>query len=70
MKKYIVILILSVIGLSTVSAQYSYRIEGTCGEDVQWNFDGNTLTISNVNKKGEMVKMSDYNVRRNIAPRA
>ena len=68
MKKYIVILILSVIGLSSVNAQYSHRIEGTCGEDVQWNFDGNTLTISNVNKKGEMVKMSDYNVGRNIAP--
>ena len=36
MKKYIVILILSVIGLSSVNAQYSHRIEGTCGEDVKW----------------------------------
>ena len=68
MKKYIFILILSVFGLSTVSAQYSHKIEGTCGEDVHWSFDGNTLIITNVSKKGQMVKMADYNVDRNNAP--
>ena len=68
MKKYIFILILSVFGLSTANAQYSHRIEGTCGEDVQWSFDGNSLVISNVSKKGLMVKMADYNVGRNVAP--
>ena len=68
MKKYIFILILSVFGLSTVSAQYSHKLEGTCGEDVHWSFDGNTLIITNVSKKGQMVKMADYNVDRNNAP--
>lgn len=68
MKKYLVILMMSVLGLSTASAQYSYKIEGSCGDDVQWSFDGNTMTISNASKKGEMVRMADYNVGRNVAP--
>jgi hypothetical protein len=68
MKKYLMILILSVFGLSTVSAQYSYKIEGMCGEDVHWSFDGNSLVIANVNKKGGVVKMADYNVAHNVAP--
>lgn len=68
MKKNIFILILSVFGLTTVSAQYSHKIEGSCGEDVHWSFDGNSLVITNVSKKGEMVKMADYNVERNVAP--
>ena len=68
MKKYLIILILSVFGLSTASAQYSYKIEGTCGDDVHWTFDGNTLVITNVSKKGLLVKMDDYNVALNVAP--
>ena len=67
MKKYIFILILSVFGLTTVSAQYSHKIEGSCGEDVHWSFDGNSLVIANVNKKGGVVKMADYNVAHNVA---
>ena len=68
MKKYLVILILGVFGLSTTSAQYSYKIEGMCGDDVHWSFDGNTLVLNNVSKKGEIVKMEDYNVGLKVAP--
>lgn len=68
MKKYILFLVLSVSCLTGINAQYSYRIEGTCGEDVKWSFDGNMLTITNVNKKGEKVTMNNYNVGQNVSP--
>jgi hypothetical protein len=51
-----------------VLAQYSFRTEGKCGEDVKWSHDGYTLVISNVNKKGETVSMDNYNVDQNVAP--
>lgn len=41
--------------------------KGTCGVDVQWSFDGKTLTLSNVSKKGFQVRMDDYNKTR-VAP--
>jgi len=60
-------LLLSVVCLSAAKAQYN-RIEGTCGEDVAWSFDGNTLVISNVNKDGLLVSMADYNIGQNVSP--
>ena len=68
MKRYMIILILAVLCMPEAFAQYNYRVEGTCGEDVKWSFDGITLVISNVNKKGFQVKMDDYNINQNIAP--
>ena len=68
MKRYIFILTLALLGLSEGFAQYSYRVEGSCGEDAKWSFDGFTLVISNVNKKGEQVSMDDYNISQSVAP--
>lgn len=68
MKRYFFILISCIIGVSRISAQYSNKIEGKCGEDVHWNFDGYNLVISNVNKEGKTVSMDDYNVEQSIAP--
>jgi len=33
-----------------------------------WTFDGNTLVITNVNAKGDMVFMDNYDVSQNLAP--
>lgn len=44
------------------------RIEGSCGTDCVWSFDGYTLTISNVNKKGQFVAIDNYNTRKDVAP--
>ncbi|MBR1547070.1 MAG: leucine-rich repeat protein [Prevotella sp.] len=51
-----------------VFAQYNYKVEGKCGEDVKWSFDGITLVISNVSKKNLPVNMDDYDISQNIAP--
>lgn len=71
MKRYFVILMLGILCIPEVFAQYSNKVEGTCGRDVKWSFDGNTLVISNVNKKSGVsteVTMDDYNIDNNIAP--
>ncbi len=68
MKKYMLILTLALFSMSEVFAQINYRVEGTCGEDVKWSFDGITLVISNVNTKGLMVNMADYGLEKKIAP--
>lgn len=52
MKRYFLILTLAILCMPEVFAQYNYRMEGKCGLDVKWSFDGVTLVISNVNKKG------------------
>lgn len=56
------------LGFSTAIAQRMVSVEGSCGEDVRWKFDGNTLTVSNVSKKGLPTEMSDYNYERNLSP--
>ena len=68
MKRYFILLVLCVIGMSEISAQYSNKVEGTCGDDVKWTFDGNTLVITNANKYGQMVTMANYNIGQNVAP--
>lgn len=68
MKRNYFILILAILSLPQAFAQFNYRTEGMCGEDVKWSHDGMTLVISNVNKKGTPAYMSDYNVDQNVAP--
>jgi len=68
MKRYMLILVLALFSIPTVFAQINYRVEGSCGEDVKWSFDGITLVISNVNTKGFQVRMADYGLEKKIAP--
>jgi len=68
MKRYFLILTLAILCMPEVFAQYNYRMEGKCGLDVKWSFDGVTLVISNVNKKGEPMEMDDYDISQRIAP--
>lgn len=69
MKRYFVALILTVLFMSNASAQSTVlRVVGNCGMDAKWTFDGYTLTITNINKRGELVSIMDYDVKNNIAP--
>lgn len=68
MKRYFLILTLAILCMPEVFAQYNYRMEGKCGLDVKWSFDGVTLVISNVNKKGLPMEMDDYDISQRIAP--
>ena len=64
MKKYIFVVMMTLLSLPAMAQ----KAEGKCGVDVKWNFDGYTLTIVNINKKGFAVAIDDYDVARNIAP--
>ncbi|MBR1932793.1 MAG: leucine-rich repeat protein [Prevotella sp.] len=70
MRKKCALLLVALVAICvTAFAQSSIaRIEGTCGTDTRWTFDGYTLIISNVNKRGLSVEMENYNVKKNIAP--
>lgn len=68
MKKYIISVILTILCVSSMSAQSFYKTEGYCGEDVKWSYDGYTLAITNVSTKGEKVEIANYNVEKSIAP--
>lgn len=64
MKKYILVVMMTILSLPTMAQ----KAEGKCGVDVKWNFDGYTLTITNISKKGLPVAIDNYDVARNIAP--
>ena len=68
MKKYILPVLLTILCVSSMSAQSFYKTVGYCGEDVKWSFDGYTLEITNVNDKGMTVAIDNYNVEKSIAP--
>lgn len=66
MKSKLSTLFIALLACITVSAQGV--IEGTCGKDVAWTFDGKTLSIQNVSKKDFYVKMDNYSTKGNLAP--
>ena len=58
------------LGINTIHSQTS-TIEGSCGDDMKWTFDGITLTISTNNKAtgAKFFKpMDDYGLEKNISP--
>ncbi len=64
MKRYLIMTIAAILCSVSIMAQDN---KGFCGTDLQWAFDGKTLTLRNVSKKGEWVIMDEYN-RVNVAP--
>ena len=67
MKKYISIALAVLLGFSAAQAQNA-PIKGKCGEDVEWLFNFNTLTITAGKKNGVKKTMYDYDMRDNISP--
>lgn len=43
-------------------------IEGKCGKDAVWSFDGKTLTITNVSKQNKYVVIDNYDSKKHKAP--
>lgn len=69
MKRYILTGLIALFGFITVLAQVEQSvIEGKCGSDCKWSFDGYTLSISNVSKNGMAVEINNYNTTTNLAP--
>lgn len=69
MKHYIITISLIIFGCLVALGQNDRnKIEGRCGDDCGWTFDGYTLTISNTNKKGFDVEIRNYNTTSDVAP--
>lgn len=69
MKRNIAVVLMTIICFPAAFAQSAvYKLDGTCGEDTKWVFDGYTLTIQNVNKRGESVAIDDYDLNIQKAP--
>ena len=65
MKKYISTILIVLANLTATHAQTA--VEGKCGDNVVWSFDGSTLSIDVV--KGTLSNpMQDYGTKRNISP--
>lgn len=67
MKRFSLLFIVCIACLSAI-AQSTSKANGSCGMGVSWTFDGFSLVIENVNKKGFGVKMENYNVNKFLAP--
>ena len=65
MKKYISAIMMVLFSFAAMQAQTS-TIDGTCGDDMKWSFDGNTLTITT--KDGVNKPMNNYNTKKKISP--
>lgn len=69
MRHYIITVAIFLLGILSGSAQsLQAGIEGKCGDDCKWSFDGYTLYIYNANKKGFDVNIADYNTSNQLAP--
>ncbi len=69
MKKYMMMVLMTILCGPMATAQSLYKSVGTCGTDVKWEFDGFTLRIMNISKvSGQTVAMEDYNVNKTVAP--
>lgn len=59
----------AVLSVLSATAQKSiYKTEGKCGPNVQWKYDGYTLSIINIDKLGEDAAMDDYDMEYMKAP--
>lgn len=65
--KRALVLILTIF-LVSINMQAQGMIEGKCGKDVAWSFDGKTLSITSVSKKPVYVAMDDYDTKKRKAP--
>lgn len=67
MKKYLSAIFMVILGFTNIQAQTT-SVEGTCGDNMKWSFDGNTLTITTTNKKDNFRSMNNYGMEKNISP--
>ena len=69
MKRYILGMLMFIFCLQSLFSQSNiYKLEGTCGPDTKWIFDGYTLSILNINKEGQTVAIDDYDLKEQKAP--
>lgn len=68
MRRFIIAAMVAILSAAGCLAQSVKLAEGKCGDNCKWEFDGFTLTINNVNKKGLPVEIDNYNTTSNVAP--
>lgn len=70
MKKYFVMILMSWACVSMIMAQSAIsQIEGKCGPDLKWKFDGYTLQFEMTNSRRWIsTEIPNYDVTKNLAP--
>lgn len=68
MRKLIIATLFALFSSIGCLAQSVKVAEGKCGDNCKWEFDGFTLYISNVNKRGFDVEIENYNTKSDPAP--
>ena len=66
MKKHIIILCLTLLAVCGAGAQE--HAKGKCDGDLIWEFDRQTLILTNVSDPLQIVSIPDYNAEGNVAP--
>ncbi|MBD5226319.1 MAG: leucine-rich repeat protein [Bacteroidales bacterium] len=68
MRHFIISLAIAIASILGASAQTQAIMGGSCGTDCKWTYDGYTLKVFNVNKKGLDVAIQNYNTSNQLAP--
>ena len=69
MKKLFFFISILTLWAAMAAAQGTDSKSGSCGNDIDWRFDGRTLFLTNSsNNKSQTAKMPDYDLNKNIAP--
>lgn len=69
-KRWLLVIVICSLTVGQLSAQGSRTRtrSGKCGSDVEWTFDGHTLTLTRSAMRKQMVAMADYNMEKDRAP--
>lgn len=72
MKRYIFMVCMTLISCACCAQVSSFTLQGKCGKNTSWSFDGKTLTISKISKDSkysdEDNSIPDYSLKNDIAP--
>ena len=68
MKRFCLLLLVSVSCIVTAAAQNTNPKSGKCGNDIEWTFDGRTLYLNNSDINKALVAMPDYDLSKDLAP--
>ena len=68
MKRYSTAIFLLLICFFPVVAQNTILVSGKCNADVKWTFDGFTLQLDNISKRGLPAEIPDYDIKTYTAP--
>ena len=67
-KRFVLFLIIGVFWVAMIRAQNTNPKSGKCGSDIEWSFDGRTLTLTNADPRKGVASIPDYDLSKDLAP--